>query len=239
MSSWIDSAYHLAGIGAGLWLILLWLHFRVTGKSAGLGVKLATGGATAGLLLLPLGGSTVGTWIQSFHPNPSVPGFCLIGAALYHRLFGGVLLKGADLRALLLFGTVVGSVLYLHTLWPNASDLYYWGWLDQAAIWTMAAVAVAYLLAGNRMGVLILLSLMAYTLRALESENAWDYVIDPVTWLVCMALQLMWLFRATWKGLGAVRRALRGATGRQGPGYGAVAPTLVEGATRGAISPRR
>ncbi|HRE04854.1 MAG TPA: hypothetical protein PKX00_04540 [Opitutaceae bacterium] len=211
----------------------------VTGKSAGLGVNLATGGATAGLLLLPLGGSTVGTWIQSFHPNPSVPGFCLIGAALYHRLFGGVLLKGADLRALLLFGTVVGSVLYLHTLWPNASDLYYWGWLDQAAIWTMAAVAVAYLLAGNRMGVLILLSLMAYTLRALESENAWDYVIDPVTWLVCMALQLMWLFRATWKGLGAVRRALRAATGRQGPGYGAVAPTLVEGATRGAISPRR
>ncbi|MFO1451566.1 MAG: hypothetical protein U1F61_25620 [Opitutaceae bacterium] len=236
MSAWIDPAYHLAGIGAGIWLILLWLHARLRSTPASVAIKVTTGVMTAGLLLLPFGGSRLGCWMQGFHPNPSVPGICLIGAALAQRLFGCVLLKVADLRALLVFGTVVGSVLYLHTLWPNATDLYYWGWLDQAAIWTMAGSAVIYLAVGNRMGVLILLSLIAYTFRVLESQNAWDYLIDPVTWMVCVVLQASWLLRATGRALVSLRRNWRRSTAQAESTFDNVAPPLVESATPGTVA---
>jgi ABC-type uncharacterized transport system permease subunit len=67
-------------------------------------------------------------------------------------------------------------------------DLYYWGWEHAISACGLAALAITFLARGNRLGVLFLGALIGYSLRALESENAWDYLVDPIYWVVSSAV---------------------------------------------------
>jgi len=226
MSDVIASLFHPVALGACTWLILLWTHARISRKTPPLAVKLTTGLVTGLILLLPVQGASVGCWAQGFHPNPSLPGVGLIVAALVHRLFGLVLLRPADLRALLIYGAIAGSVLYLHTFWSSTADLYYLGWLDTAAIWTIAVLSLSFLAAGNRMGVILLFALLAFTFSALESDNAWDYLIDPITWMVCTSLLTFRLLRTGWVARSSIRTFFSPARVETSSRFRPVSPSL-------------
>jgi hypothetical protein len=86
-----------------------------------------------------------------------------------------------------MFGACVGSVLYLHPLCFGTIDLYYWGW-DREGPWAIGALAIAFLACGNRLGVLLLLALIAFAVDVLESTNCWDYIIDPFFWLISVTV---------------------------------------------------
>jgi len=226
MSQAITFLFYPVALGACIWLILLWIHARISRRTATLGAKLTTGLLTGLILLLPLQGSSVGCWAQGFHPNPSLPGVGLIVAALLHRLFGIVLLRPADLRALLIYGAITGSVLYLHPFWSSTADLYFLGWLDTAAIWTIAVLALCFLAAGNRMGVILLFALFAFSFSALQSDNAWDYLIDPVTWMVCTFLLTVRILRAVWFARSSIRTALAPGRVESNSRFRRVSPSL-------------
>jgi hypothetical protein len=81
-----------------------------------------------------------------------------------------------------------GSALYLHPMFLGAVDLYYWGWERTWAVWGLAAMAGVLLLWGNRLGVLFLAALIAYAVNALESQNCWDYIMDPFYWLISVGV---------------------------------------------------
>lgn len=188
MNTGLDRVFYGTACGAALWLFLLW---------AGMGWRRPrdqrlwrTGCALVTMLLLfvPVRGLPLWNWLFSFCPNPSLPLLGLVCGALWSRLGGVALLKPADWRAAVAFGAIAGTVLYLNVLLLPFVDLYYWGWHHEVAVWSMAVLALPALAWGNRVGVLVLAALMAYELKALESHNAWDYLVDPFYWLLSLGV---------------------------------------------------
>lgn len=171
-----------------LWLGLLVLWSRLRPGPTGAGWKLTAGAAALALALLPVQGVALWRWGLGVFPNPSMPLLGLVGAALVARLTGVRLLTESDRRDAWWLGALAGCVLYPHAwgLWPF--DLYFWGWRRELWIWSLALLVLAFALVGRRTGVLVLLALVGHALDLLESDNGWDYLVDPVYWLVGVAV---------------------------------------------------
>ena len=194
--------------GVTLWLALLWAGARLKIGRPGRTVKIILGVATVFLLFAPAGRLSVWSWAFSICPNPSVPMLGVICAALWRNLFGVAVFKPADWRATWNFGAVAGTLLYLHPFAVGALDLYYWGWHPVVALSALAGLAILLLAWGNRLGVLLLAALFAFELETLESQNCWDYVVDPFFWIVSLGFVIARAFRA-WRG-GRVRPGAEG-----------------------------
>ena len=176
--------YAFASI-ACLWLAVLWVCSRPKrSRHLRVGTKILVGAATALVLFIPLGGVPLWTRVFSFHPNPSVPLLGIAFGGLWLRLAGGALFQRRDWDAIWIFGAVAGSVLYLHPMVFGTVDLYFWGWDRTVSAWSVGLVAIAFLGRGSRMGILLRGALLAYRLTALESLNCWDYVMDPIYWVI-------------------------------------------------------
>ncbi len=210
MKGSIEPIFSVLVCAGALWLGLLWVGTRLIRGRRGPGMKVGAGIATAVLLFAPLSGVPLWSWAFSFFPNPSLPILGMIGAALWRHLGGVSILGPADWRATWIFGAVAGTVLYLHPWFFGTIDLYYWGWHREVAVGGLAAFTVLLLACGNRLGLLFLGALIAYRLEALESQNCWDYVIDPFYWLVGLALGCADVFR-TWRARGERRETLSAA----------------------------
>jgi hypothetical protein len=180
--------YTLVSI-ASLWLALLWLWSRRTSACRpGTIVKTLAGATTVLLLFVPFDGVPLWNRAFSFYPNPSLPMLGIVCAALWSRLFGLVVFQRSDWQAIWGFGAVAGSALYLHPMLFGGVDLYYWGWERAAAAATVGTLAVIFFARGSRFGVLLLAALMSYAVTALESQNCWDYIIDPFYWLISLGV---------------------------------------------------
>ena len=188
---------------ATLWLALLWCARLKASRRTRI-LKVLLGATTVWLLFVPFGGLPLWSRAFSFYPNPSLPLLGVICAALWQRLLGITVFKPADWRGVWVFGATAGTVLYLHPMIFGGVDLYYWGWDRELAVWGLAAVAVVFLAIGSRLGVLLLAALVAFSLNALESQNCWDYIMDPFYWLISLGVAgkraLRWLFLAIWPG---------------------------------------
>ena len=188
MNGGIDPVFYGVGCGATLWLALLWAGTRWRLVRRHRTVPAVCALASMALLVVPFGGMPLWNWAFSFCPNPSLPMLGMVCAALWAHLGGVAVFKPADWRALIGFGAAVGTLVYLHPFVLPGIDLYYWGWHHEVAVWGMAGLALVALAFGNRTGVLFLAALIAYELEALESHNGWDYLVDPILWLICLGL---------------------------------------------------
>ena len=209
MNDRIDPVFYGFICAALLWLATLWLVMRFRTRECSRGLKAAFGVATVLMLFVPIAGLPLWNWAFSFCPNPSLPMLGVVCAALWLHLCRVTVFKPADWRAIWLFGAIAGTALYLHPLLIPAVDLYYWGWHHQIAAWALAAAALVSLAVGNRLGVLFLAALVAYDLGALESNNGWDYVVDPFYWMVSLVMIGARVTRAT---KGWFRRRTHGGT---------------------------
>ncbi len=205
MNGRFDLGFYGLVCGVTLWLALLWAGERLKICRPGRTVKIVLGVATVVLLFVPAGRLSVWSWAFSICPNPSVPLLGAICAALWQNLFGVAVFKPADWRATWVFGAVAGTLLYLHPLAIGALDLYFWGWDPVVALSTLAGFAILFLAWGNRLGVLFFAALLAFELGVLESQNCWDYAVDPFFWLVSLGFVVARAIRA-WRG-GRVRLA--------------------------------
>lgn len=194
---------------AALWLVLIWLGARLRIKNRSRGIKAAFGATTILLVFIPLDGVPLWNRAFSFYPNPSLPMLGMACAALWQRLFGIAVFKPSDWKATWIFGAIAGSVLYLHPMILGSLDLYYWGWERVAAAFVLATIAIAFIAYGNRFGVLCLAALIAYSLNALESQNCWDYIVDPFYWLVSLGILASRGIAAVVRQLGAKRKLRR------------------------------
>ena len=195
--------YYVVGAIAAVWLVLLWETRARTGSGRR---KLLVGAIATAVLLVPWGNLPLWSRAFSFFANPSVSLLGVICAALWQRLFGSPVLRDGDWRALWIYGAVVGTAVYLHPF-AGGVDLYYWGWSRDPALFVLAAVTIALLAIGSRLGVLTLAALVAFAVDALESENCWDYLVDPVFWLTSVVA----LARRGFYALRGGRRLLPGA----------------------------
>ena len=204
--------FYVGGAIAAVWLVLLWGTRVDPGRRSRR--KLLFGVVAVALLLIPLGNLPLWNRAFSFFPNPSVPLIGLIYAALWQRLLGVPVFRNADWTALWLYGAAGGTTLYLLPM-TGVVDLYYWGWGRDRALFALATVTVVMLASGSRIGVLVFAALIAFALNALESRNAWDYVMDPVYWLISLGVlakrSVMWARRRSARLFSTVvsRAALR------------------------------
>ena len=170
------------------WLALVW-GFQALAGRCGLArrgwVRLSLLGLVAiGVLLVPVEGMPVAGWLRGCIANFSLPLAGLLAVAVWEAEFGARLFSGRDWTAGWGFGSLSGLGLYPFALGWGRFDPYEWGWsfLPLAAISTLLTGALLW--KQNRFGLLLLLAVLAYNLRLLESTNYWDYLLDPVYCLV-------------------------------------------------------
>jgi hypothetical protein len=130
------------------------------------------------MLRIPIEGWSGFAWVRMLEPNPSFTLTGLLGVALWGRITQKKLFRAQDWNAAWSLGAGLALLLYPMALGLTSIDPYTWGW--GPILPSMTALAASLLLlAGNRLGILLLLPLGGVLLHLQESTNFWDALIDP------------------------------------------------------------
>jgi len=148
------------------------------------------------IILLPAGGIPLGRWIAGLNLLPGIPLLCLLFGSVWRKSFGNDLFRPNDTLAGWVFGALAGTLLYPFSMGLGAFDPYAWGW-GFSALFPVVALSTLYLIwKQSSFGLVLLLSIVAYDLRCLESSNFWDYLIDPVYWLFSLIVLVRHAFKS-------------------------------------------
>lgn len=183
----------------GPFLLLVWCFQRVSGLqgSAGLILALVLGVCA---LLFPWFGHPLPWWSAGLSANFSVIMALLLAVSIAEKASGRRIFCAREWNTAWIFGAAASLVLYPSALGlgPRNFDTYAlgWPWLFPVASGFLfgggGVVAAALLWRGNRFGWVLLVALASYTIRFQESENLWDYLLDPVYGAVSL-LAVLWL----------------------------------------------
>ncbi|NBW95933.1 MAG: hypothetical protein EBR28_04165 [Planctomycetia bacterium] len=143
--------------------------------------------AVAAATLVPIAGLPLGRWLHGIGLVVSLPLLVVFVDAACTPAGGGGFLGAAGRRAAVWFGAVAGIVLYPAALGLGAFDPYVLGWRTPGVAAAVAVIGVGLALAGNRFSIAILAAGVAWQAGILESDNAWDYVVDPLYTLLAAA----------------------------------------------------
>jgi hypothetical protein len=151
----------------------------------------------AGLLsIVPIGGLPVGRWLHGFNAAFSIPFVALLLDHAAAPLAGRPFLDQAAKRAAVWFGVVSGLLLYPAALGWGPFDPYELGWRSPGVAAAAAVVGAGLALMGNAFGIVLLVAGGLWQIGWLESDNAWDYLVDPIYCLASAAnLIAGWLAR--------------------------------------------
>jgi hypothetical protein len=152
---------------------------------------LALLGASLLLVAVPLGsGLSVVRIILGITPGFSIPLMAVLVSETQRRLGGSAFLRESEAPWLWGFGVVGGLLLYPSALGGLPWDTYAMGWGDPVLFVSIGLLAAGLLAVGNRYGWILLLAIVAWHLRLMESINYWDYLIDPVYVVLALPLGL-------------------------------------------------
>lgn len=179
-------------LSAALFLLLVWLLQRFLRGRRGL-LFSALGAAL--LFIIPIFGQPARYWVAALAANVSVPLVAVLIASIAARAGFPAYFRAREWRAVWIFGAVSALALYPSALGLGLRkfDSYAlgWPWMDSAmslALFGTAALTSALLVCrGNRFGWVLLLSSVAYLFRIQESQNFWDYLLDPLYAAVSLA----------------------------------------------------
>ena len=195
MSAW---AYWWSTIG--LFLLFLWViqrwrpgwrWFLVSALGAGV------------VSIVPFFGHAPRFWLSGLTPNMSVPVLVLLAVSIVQRASGLALFRPREWRAAWIFGAAASLALYPSALglgW-RSFDAYSlgWPWLDSLpslALFGGVALSAGLLVwRGNRFGWVLVAAAIAYLARWQESNNFWDYLLDPLFGAVSLVAAVILLVR--------------------------------------------
>jgi hypothetical protein len=86
------------------------------------------------------------------------------------------------------FGFLMGLMLYPAALGLGTVDPYVLGWRSWGVALGLAFPTALLLWQRERFSYVLLASALAWQAGVLESNNAWDYVVDPILWFVSLAI---------------------------------------------------
>ncbi len=185
---------------AGLFLLLLWTIQRWRGGWSWFFVSAVVAGAVG---LIPFFGHPPRYWLSGLTPNMSVPLVVLVALSVVQRAAGLRLFRRGDWAAAWIFGATASLVLYPSALGLGLRnfDTYALGW-PWLAWWPslllfggVAAMAALLVVRGNRFGWILVVAAAAYWLRLQESNNFWDYLLDPLYAAVSLVAAVLLLVR--------------------------------------------
>lgn len=90
--------------------------------------------------------------------------------------------------------SVIGLVLYLSTFGFFKIDLYSYGYLSWTMLWFISGLSFLLMLFNRRLGLVLMVALLGFYLKLQSSNNLWDYLLDPVLWLVLLVNLVINLF---------------------------------------------
>lgn len=169
------------------WLLLVWLFLVLSGRRGVVG-GFVCAVAAAAVLVFPWWGHPLPYWSRALLANFSIPTAGLLVVAVIGMVRRRPLFEPQDWRAAWIFGAVASFALYPSALGlgPRSFDAYAlgWPWLfwgQSGVLFGGVALATAFLLwRGNRFGFLLLAGLVAFSAQLQESQNLWDYLVDPL-----------------------------------------------------------
>ncbi len=172
------------------WLAVAWV-FQVGARFCGLSTRgwgrfSLLGLISAGVVAIPIGGMPLARWLAGLNANFSLPLTGLLAVAVWEAAAGERLFSARDWTTGWAFGAIVGLLLYPFALGWGKFDPYTWGWHFSPLFVLMAGITGLLIWNQNRFGLLLLLSILAYRLRLLESTNYCDYVVDPAYCVISM-----------------------------------------------------
>jgi hypothetical protein len=153
-------------------------------KAIGTRRLLLLGLIALGMLAVPIQGIPIARWVASINSNFSIPFTGLLAVTVWEQAFAKKIFSARDWHTTWIFGAVGGLVLYPLALGFGKFDTYEWGWSFSPLFAGIAALTGLLIWKQNRFGILLLLAIVAYHLRLLESMNYWEYLLDPVYCLI-------------------------------------------------------
>jgi hypothetical protein len=154
-------------------------------------------------ILFPWFGHGLPYWSASLSANFSVVMGALLAVGIFDRAGRARLFRARDWNAAWIFGAVASVLLYPSALGlgPQNFDSYAlgWPWLFWGqSFWLFGGVSLAAAVLigrGNRFGYVLLAALAGRVMGFQESNNLWDYLLDPVYGAVSLLVVLWMLAR--------------------------------------------
>jgi hypothetical protein len=152
---------------------------------------LLPGGALLAVLL-PLQGLPAAGYVRGLLGDLSIVTLLLLGNALWFGLGNRPWFNDSSRSLSLAAIAVVGALFYPLALGLSGFDPYQLGYAGFFLPSMLLILSLTAWFTGRRApAVLLLLPVVAYNLQLLESDNLWDYLLDP--WLVIYSW--MWLLK--------------------------------------------
>ena len=185
-------------------LLLLWWMFLRAAALRGWIPTLVAGVAALAATFFPWFGHPLPFCSASLSANFSVIMVALLVIGILDRAGAHGIFRPQDWSAAWIFGAVASLLLYPSALGlgPQNFDSYAlgWPWLfwgQSLAMFGGTGLAAALLIwRGNRFGYVLGLALLGYAMGFQESENLWDYLLDPVYGAVSLLVVLWTLLRS-------------------------------------------
>jgi len=132
-------------------------------------------------LFVPVNGLSLSQWLRSALGDLSVITLVILLNSVVNRLFNVQLLTPPARKNLLSGIVLVGVLFYPLALGLGPVDPYAFAY---APLWMTVLLSLASVLTwfrGQRdLAVVLLLPVVAFNLKLLESSNLWDYLLDPI-----------------------------------------------------------
>jgi hypothetical protein len=188
----IDELRHLFAFVGPLLMVALILHLILRRFRERLIYPWVLLGGALPAVLLPLQGLPVAGYIRGVLGDFSIVTLLLLGSALWFGFGNGAWLNDSSRFLLLAAIAVVGALFYPPALGLTGFDPYQLGYAGLFLPSMFLLLSLTAWFTGRRgLAVLLLLPVAAYNLQLLESDNLWDYLLDP--WLVIYSW--MWLLK--------------------------------------------
>lgn len=140
----------------------------------------------AGLAWVPVEGLPVARWLHGYNSNLSVPLVAILLNAVFSPLCTRRWLDEKSLRTSVWFGAGAGLLLYPMAAGLGPIDPYELGWRWPGIELLIGGLSVILLWRGNAFGWVLLLTGAAWRFGCMESENVWDYLVDPIYFIVSL-----------------------------------------------------
>lgn len=148
------------------------------------------------VVILPIGDLSVGRWLFSLFPNPSIPLIALLLSFVLKNVFQFNILDMSAMQTCRFFSLFSGVILYPMALGIGTFDPYCAGWHFSWLFVILLCVTLLLLFFKNRFSVVLLATILAYDLQLLESGNLWDYLVDPILVLAAIVGLIVRMFTA-------------------------------------------
>lgn len=137
-------------------------------------------GAAFVLMLIPFGGIPLAAYVRGVTGDLSITTLILLWCAMLRPWFGCVAVETKHRLALLILIALAALMLYPMALGVGAYDPYRLGYGNPQFVVVLLLIALtAWFRKSSLIALCIALAILAWALGWYESDNIWDYLLDP------------------------------------------------------------